>query len=132
MKVIFHEDFYQVYTSDPAAAQGRMEAIVEVIEPHVEFITAEPASESDIALAHTQNHIESVKRRGLYPISALAAGAAIQAANIGLTEPCFGLIRPPGASCFRQFMLGILLFQQYGDCHRVLKTAAENKDSVYS
>jgi len=96
MKVIFHEDFYQVYTSDPAAAQGRMEAIVEVIEPHVEFITAEPASEADIALAHTSNHIESVKRRGLYPISALAAGAAIQAANIGLTEPCFGLIRPPG------------------------------------
>ncbi len=27
MKVIFHEDFYQVYTSDPAAAAGRVEAV---------------------------------------------------------------------------------------------------------
>jgi acetoin utilization deacetylase AcuC-like enzyme len=96
MKVIFHEDFYSVYTSDPAAAQGRIEAIVNVIEPYAEFITPHPAYEAEIALAHTQNHIESVKRRGLYAISALAAGAAIQTATIGLTEPCFGLIRPPG------------------------------------
>jgi hypothetical protein len=27
MKVIFHEDFYEVYTPDPAAAPGRMEAV---------------------------------------------------------------------------------------------------------
>ena len=31
MKVIFHEDFYGVYTSDPAAAAGRMEAVMDVI-----------------------------------------------------------------------------------------------------
>ena len=29
-------------------------------------------------------------------MSALAAGAAIQAAGIGLKEPCFALVRPPG------------------------------------
>jgi len=28
MKVVFHEDFYQVYTFDPAAAAGRMEAVL--------------------------------------------------------------------------------------------------------
>jgi len=33
MKVVFHEDFNQVYTSDPAAAAGRMESIVETIIP---------------------------------------------------------------------------------------------------
>jgi hypothetical protein len=27
MKVFFHEDFYEEYTSDPAAETGRMEAI---------------------------------------------------------------------------------------------------------
>jgi hypothetical protein len=43
MKVVFHEDFYQVYTRDPAAAAGRMEAVVETIAPHVEFVSAEPA-----------------------------------------------------------------------------------------
>jgi len=31
MKVVFHKDFYQVYTSDPASAKGRMESIINVI-----------------------------------------------------------------------------------------------------
>ena len=96
MKVVFHEDFYQVYTSDPAAEAGRMEAIVAVLEPHVEFVTAEPASEKQIAAVHTAAHIERVRQMGLYDIAALAAGGAVQAAAIGLTEPCFALIRPPG------------------------------------
>ncbi len=96
MKVVFHEDFYQAYTSDPAAAAGRMEAIVEIIEPQVEFVTARPAKEAEIALAHTRAHIDFVRQSGLYDISALAAGAAVQAAEIGLTTPSFALIRPPG------------------------------------
>ncbi|QTA90989.1 histone deacetylase family protein [Desulfonema magnum] len=96
MKVIFHEDFYQVYTSDPASVEGRMEAVVKVIQPHTEFVTAVPASDEDIAAVHTEHHMDRVRRDGLYDISALAAGGAIQAATAGLTEPCFGLIRPPG------------------------------------
>jgi acetoin utilization deacetylase AcuC-like enzyme len=96
MKVIFHEDFYQVYTSDPAAAAGRLEAVVAVIAPEVEFLTSEPASLEDIASVHTEALIESIKGQGLFPIAALAAGGAIQTATLGLTEPCFGLVRPPG------------------------------------
>jgi len=96
MKVVFHEDFYQVYTSDPAAAPGRMESIVEIIEPHVEFIPAEPALRQNIAAVHSDMHIQNVENHGLYEIAALAAGGAIQSAQIGLSEPCFGLIRPPG------------------------------------
>ena len=96
MKVIYHDEFYRVYTSDPAASAGRMESVVQVIDSRVDFIEAEPASEGDIAAVHTGSHMENVKRRGLYPIAALAAGGAIQAATIGLREPCFGLIRPPG------------------------------------
>ena len=96
MKVIFHEDFYQVYTSDPAAAAGRMEAIVKIIEPAVELVKARPATEAQISLAHTRAHINYVRQCGLYDISTLAAGAAIQAAEIGLMRPCFAAIRPPG------------------------------------
>jgi len=96
MKVVFHEDFYKVYTGDPASAPGRMEAIVETIEPHVEFIQAEPAIRQHIAAIHSEMHIQQVENQGLYEIAALAAGGAIQAAQIGLSEPCFGLIRPPG------------------------------------
>ena len=96
MKVVFHEDFYKVYTGDPAAASGRMESIIESIEPHVELLQAEPALRQHIAAIHTEMHIQQVKNQGLFQIAALAAGGAIQAAQIGLSEPCFGLIRPPG------------------------------------
>jgi len=96
MKVVFHDDFYQVYTSDPAASTGRMEAVLKVIEHRVDFVAAEPASEDHIAAVHTASHIRHVRGRGLYTISALAAGGAIQAADLGLSEPSFGLIRPPG------------------------------------
>jgi hypothetical protein len=73
MKVVFHDDFYQVYTADPAAAGGRMEAIVNVIKPVVQFIEAVPATETDIQAVHDSAHIDHVRRQGLYPISALAA-----------------------------------------------------------
>ena len=96
MKVVFHDDFYQVYTSDPASAPGRMEAIVAEIESDVEFVQAQPADDADIARVHDQAHIDSVRREGLFSICALAAGGAVQTATLGLDEPCFGLLRPPG------------------------------------
>ncbi len=96
MKVIFHKDFYQSYTSDPAAEEGRMEAVVQTIGPHVRFIDAQSASADDIAAAHTERHIRHVHDIGLHGIASLAAGGAIQAATAGMAEPCFGLIRPPG------------------------------------
>ncbi|NVL91938.1 MAG: histone deacetylase family protein, partial [Desulfobacterales bacterium] len=96
MKIIFHHDFYEVYTSDPAAAPGRMESIVNVISGHYEFMEPCAAKEEDIAAIHRSSHIRHVRGLGLYRISALAAGGAIQAAVLGLKEPCFALIRPPG------------------------------------
>ena len=38
MRVYFHEDFYPVYTADPAAAAGRMEAVVAALEGEVAFL----------------------------------------------------------------------------------------------
>jgi len=96
MKIIFHHDFHQVYTSDPAAAPGRMQSISNVISGDYEFLEPTPAKEEDIAAIHTLSHIDYVKKIGLYDISSLAAGGAIQAAFIGLKEPCFAMIRPPG------------------------------------
>ena len=96
MKVIFHEDFYKVYTSDPAARAGRMESIFEVIASEVEFVEALPATQMEIEQAHSRLHIDFVRQRGLYKIASLSAGGAIKAASIGLDEPAFGLIRPPG------------------------------------
>ena len=96
MKVFFHNDFYDVYTSDPAAADGRMQAVVDVIRDKVEIVEPRAATESEILLAHTLQHLQSVKKQELFSISALAAGGAIQAATEGLHHPSFGLVRPPG------------------------------------
>ncbi|PKN34335.1 MAG: acetylpolyamine aminohydrolase [Deltaproteobacteria bacterium HGW-Deltaproteobacteria-19] len=96
MKVIFHKDFHHSYVADPAAATGRVEAVLKAIRRKAELVEAVPADREDIAAVHTPSHIEEVRRERLYDIAALAAGGAIQAALTGLTEPCFALIRPPG------------------------------------
>lgn len=125
MKVVFHEAFYQVYTTDPAAGQGRMEAVMEVIEPHVALVTAVPASEEALRAVHSHAHIEGVKRRGLYPIAALAAGGALQAAAIGLAEPAFGLIRPPGHHASADSCWGFCYFNNMAFALAALKNSGK-------
>ena len=121
MKVVFHESFYQVYTSDPAASAGRMESIVDEISSRAEFIDANPATDVQIALVHEAQHIEAVRNTGLYDVAALAAGGAIQAAIIGLTEPCFGLIRPPGHHASAGSCWGFCYFNNMAVALAVLK-----------
>jgi len=98
MKVIFHQRFYEHYTYDPAAAPGRMEAIVKALEKDFELIETGPALERDLERVHGRQHIQSVKRDPLvYEIGCLAAGGAILAAEMAFDgQTAFGLIRPPG------------------------------------
>jgi acetoin utilization deacetylase AcuC-like enzyme len=130
MKVIFHEDFYSVYAGDPAAASGRMEAVMEVIEPAVDLVAAEPASEADIAAVHTVPHMERVKQQGVYAAAALAAGGSVQAAALGLEEPCFGLIRPPGHHASSDSAWGFCYFNNMAIAMEHLK-AGERIDTAY-
>jgi acetoin utilization deacetylase AcuC-like enzyme len=96
MNVVYHEDYNEVYSTDPASASGRIQAVEKVLRGKVTFIEPVAATKEDILKVHTPDHIRSVEREGVYDIAALAAGGAIKAAQIGLTEPCFALIRPPG------------------------------------
>ena len=125
MKVFFHKDFYQVYTSDPAAAAGRMEAVVEAIESQVDFISPRPATEEEISRAHQFGHMERVRRNGLYDISALAAGGAIQAAESAMRSPAFALIRPPGHHASAESSWGFCYFNNMAVALHHLK--AEHK-----
>jgi acetoin utilization deacetylase AcuC-like enzyme len=96
MKIVFHPKFYSVYTSDPAAEAGRMEAIVEELGDF-EFVEPEPAKEEDVLLVHTIEHYDYVKSdHVVYEVAMLAAGGAIRAAKISFNEPAFAAIRPPG------------------------------------
>lgn len=96
MKIVFNPRFYEVYTYDPAAESGRMEAIVSELTDF-EFVDAEMAREEDILLVHTQAHYEYVKSMPkVYELAILSVGGAIKAAKISFEEPAFALIRPPG------------------------------------
>jgi len=98
MKVIFHSRFYEVYTSDPAAAPGRIEAIVKALGKEFELIEPEPAVERDLERVHGRQHIQSIKGDpSVYEIGLLSVGGAILAGELAFDgQPAFGLIRPPG------------------------------------
>lgn len=96
MKVVHHEGYNRVYASDPASAPGRIQAVERELRGKFPFLTPEPASREDILRVHTEEHVRSVEREGIYDIAALAAGGAVLAARTGVNEPCFALIRPPG------------------------------------
>ena len=66
MKVIFHPRFYEVYTSDPAAASGRMESIVKELEKDFEFIEPGPASERDLE-EFMEDRISKMSKEILWP-----------------------------------------------------------------
>ncbi len=61
MKVIFHPRFYEVYASDPAAAPGRMEPMVQALEKEFEFLEPGPASGRDLERVHGKSHIQNVR-----------------------------------------------------------------------
>jgi acetoin utilization deacetylase AcuC-like enzyme len=96
MKVVYHEDYNQIYSSDPASDPGRIQAIEVELRGKVTWVTPIAAAREDILRVHTEGRINSVEREGVYTIAALAAGGAIKASQIGLNEPCFAVIRPPG------------------------------------
>lgn len=98
MKVVFHEKYRSVYTSDPAAAKGRLDGIVDELKDLYEFVEPTPAEESDILLVHSPYHLAHIRNRGsLYELAALAAGGAIKSAELAVQgDPAFALIRPPG------------------------------------
>jgi len=112
VKVVFDEAFHRVYSSEPAAAPGRIESIVSEVRDLFEFVGCGPASEGDVLLVHSPDHVERVKDlEGVYPIALLAVGGTIRAAEIALGgEPAFAMIRPPGHHASRNHSWGFCYF----------------------
>jgi len=101
IQIVFHKKYYNSdYAMDPASDEGRIQSIMDIISKNknYEIITPKPASEEDILRAHTQRHLNSIKRDSLlFELASLAAGGAILAAEEAYKgEPTFAVIRPPG------------------------------------
>lgn len=123
MKIITHNDFLHSYTSDPAAAPGRLEPIFEELRKEsFEMLEAHPAGWDDILRVHSERHAQLVVRQGLYNIAVLAAGGAIIAAEIGLEEPCFAVIRPPGHHASSDSAWGFCYFNNMAIALEYLKS----------
>jgi len=111
LKIYFHPKFYEPYNSDLLSEPGRMEAIVNSISPYFpNFSLFPPATERQLLLGHVQDHINTIKKMGLFDISALATGAAIQAALACLIEPAFAIARPGGHHAMRNKAWGMCFF----------------------
>jgi acetoin utilization deacetylase AcuC-like enzyme len=130
MKVIFHREFYTVYASEPAAVAGRMEAITECLGDKYDMLQAVAAEPKDIEAVHSAGHIADVRRQGLYNIAALAAGGAVQAAAIGLKEPAFALIRPPGHHASQDSSWGFCYFNNMAVALTHLLTSGQIKTAA--
>lgn len=98
MKIVFHEQFYKSYASNPAATRNRLNPAVELLSRSYEFVEPEPATTNDILLVHTLDHLTRIRgSKHVYEMALLAAGGAIKAADLARGgEPAFALIRPPG------------------------------------
>jgi acetoin utilization deacetylase AcuC-like enzyme len=129
MDIVFHSAFYGVYDSDPAAAPGRMEAIVQELKKHdgYRFVEPEPASEEDLLRAHTARHLECMRLSPVrYETAVLSAGGAIRAAELAFNgEPCFACIRPPGHHASSDSCWGFCFFNNMAVS--LLRLMAEGK-----
>ena len=110
MKVVFHKDFYSVYACEPAAISGRMESVMNALGGRYEIIEAVDADPKDIEAAHSATHVSHIRRQLLYNYAIKAAGGAIQAAVIGMAEPAFAAVRPPGHHASRDDAWGFCYF----------------------
>jgi acetoin utilization deacetylase AcuC-like enzyme len=96
--VVYHPRYNEVYSSDPAAAPGRIECIRRELDGLFPFIEPAPAGEADALLVHLQSYVGWVRQQGLaYEVALLAVGGALKASELAMHgEPAFALIRPPG------------------------------------
>jgi len=109
--VVYSEAFYTDYDTVDCENPDRISSIYFKIVDIAEIIEPEPCTIEDLKLCHSDELIESVKRKDeLYYVAKKSAGGAIKAAQIALERPSFALIRPPGHHAGYNFNGGFCFF----------------------
>lgn len=127
MKIVYKDRLAARYPANPVESPERVSLPAELLrELGYEFIEPEPASAEDIARVHGREHIDLVRKMGLYDPAALAAGGAIRAAELALqAEPAFALIRPPGHHASANRAWGMCCFSSMAVALKKIRPAAK-------
>ncbi|HOP85723.1 MAG TPA: hypothetical protein PLM71_11600 [Syntrophorhabdaceae bacterium] len=109
--VVYSEDFYTDYDTVDCESPDRISSIYFKIVDIAEIIEPDLCTIEDLKLCHSDELIDSVKKKDeLYYVAKKSAGGAIKAAQIALERPSFALIRPPGHHAGYNFNGGFCFF----------------------
>lgn len=118
MRIVFHPEFHRSDYSydefDNAAETGRLEGVMRTLteEGRYSVETPEAASRADLLRGHGADYVAAVEQKArLYPVAALAAGAALRAGQLAMQgEVSFACVRPPGHHASRNSAWGHCTF----------------------
>ncbi|MEM2026625.1 MAG: histone deacetylase [Candidatus Bathyarchaeia archaeon] len=109
MYVVFSERCLEYFEpGHPESPDRVLSAYMLLRKEGFKFVEAEPCSEDDLLMVHSEEHVNRIKSGefydpdtpnlpGIYEYARLAAGAAIKSMEISLNgEAAFSLMRPPG------------------------------------
>lgn len=109
MYIVFSEKCLEYWGQGHPESPDRVYGAYKLLKDEgFKFVQPEPCSEEDLLLAHSREHVETIKGEsffdpdtpalpGIYEYARLAVGSAIKSMEISLGgEKAFSLMRPPG------------------------------------
>jgi len=126
MKIVYTDKLATRYPANPVESPDRVTLPAQLLrECGYELVDFGPASIEDISRVHGREHIELVKKMGLYEPAALAAGGAIAAAELALAgQPALALLRPPGHHAAANRAWGMCSFNSMAIAIKKIRPAA--------
>ncbi len=122
MKIIYSHKCCEYRQEGHPESPPRIKRTCNLLKEEFDFIEAKPCSDDDLLLVHSKELVNSVRQEkfsepetpalpGIFDYAKLAAGAAMQAAQLAVNgNSSFSLMRPPGHHAGRNFLGGFCYF----------------------